>query len=208
VRRPTVRIAAVLAAAFLALAGLGVASFVGLARGDADGGRFRGSAPPVGVELPAFALRNYTGAVVRRNDLEGKVVVVTFLETKCREACPLIAGYVGEAAERLSTEARQRTRFLAISTHPGDDTPASVRRFLTDHRALGKLDYLIGSERELRPVWNEFAVVSALDSGDADTHSASVRVFDPTGTWVSSLRTGVDLTADNLAHDVQAASQP
>jgi protein SCO1/2 len=204
VSRRRIRIAAVLAAGVLVLAAL-AAGFVGFARGDSDREALRGSSPPVGVDLPAFSLRSYTGAVVRSGNLDGKVVVVTFLETKCQEACPLIAGHIAEAAERLSGDTRRRTRFLAISTHPGDDTPSSVRRFLVNHRAVGKLDYLIGSERELRPVWNEFAILSALDSGDANSHSASVRVFDSSGTWVSSLRNGVDLNAENLAHDVAAA---
>jgi cytochrome oxidase Cu insertion factor (SCO1/SenC/PrrC family) len=132
-------------------------------------------------------------------------VVVTFLETKCEEACPIIAGQIARAADRLPAEAAERTAFIAISTHPRDDKAESVRSFLADHHALGKLDYVIGSESDLRPVWNEFAVLSAFDSGNVSTHSASVRVFDAHGEWVSTLHAGVDLAPENLVHDVTAA---
>jgi hypothetical protein len=54
-------------------------------------------------------------------------------------------------------------------------------------------------------VWKAFHVLSALDSGDADTHSAPVRVFDPEGEWVATLHAGADLTPGNLAHDVREA---
>jgi cytochrome oxidase Cu insertion factor (SCO1/SenC/PrrC family) len=96
-------------------------------------------------------------------------------------------------------------RVIAISTHPGDDTSANVRRFLTQRRAIGRLDYLIGSEAELRPVWRRYYIVSALDSGDADTHSASVHLYDRKGVWVSSLHPGIDLTPENFVHDVRRA---
>jgi protein SCO1/2 len=180
---------------------------VTLAGSDRSEARYRGSPPPGEIVLPDFELHSYTGEPVRRADLAGKVVVVTFLETKCKEACPLIAWQIARAVEQLSGAARKRASFIAISTHPEDDTPANVRRFLADRHALGKLDYLVGAETELWPVWSDFSILSALDSGDADTHSASVRVFDPAGTWVSTLHSGVDLTPANLAHDVLEAAR-
>jgi len=44
-------------------------------------GAYRGSEPPAGIRLPAFALRDYRGDVVRTSALRGKVVLVTFLDT-------------------------------------------------------------------------------------------------------------------------------
>jgi protein SCO1 len=172
-----------------------------------DSPRYRGSIPPAGVRLPEFELRSYTGRPVGRADLAGKVVVITFLETQCRQSCPIIAGEIARAFDRLDPETRSRAAFIAISVHPTDDTPASVRAFLRTHQALDKLDYLIGSEAELRPVWDRFHVASALDTGNADTHSASVRVFNTAGFQVSSLHAGVDLSPENLDHDVSMALQ-
>jgi cytochrome oxidase Cu insertion factor (SCO1/SenC/PrrC family) len=163
-----------------------------------------GSAPPGTITLPEFRLRDYTGRAFGSRELRGRSVLVTFLETKCREACPILASQIGDALRLLSPKERRFVVAVAISTHPHDDTPASVRAFLRTHRVLGRMQYLLGSEAELRPVWNAFFVLSALDSGDADTHSASVRVFDRRGRWISTLHPRVDLTAENLAHDARA----
>jgi cytochrome oxidase Cu insertion factor (SCO1/SenC/PrrC family) len=174
--------------------------------GSGDEGRaYRGSVVPRGVQLPPFELRNYTGEIVRSNDLRGRVVLATFLETQCKEACPIVASYLVQGLDRLESKERARTVAVAISTHPVDDTPDSVRAFLRNHRAENELAYLIGSEQELRPVWEAFSIASAFDSGDASIHSAPVRIFDRSGEWVSTLHAGSDLTPENLPHDVTVA---
>ena len=109
-----------------------------------------------------------------------------------------------EGLELLAPGERGNVQAVAISVHPGDDTPASVRQFLQRNRAEGDLRYLTGSEQELRPVWNAFQILPALDTGDADTHSASVRIFNREGEWVSTLHAGVDLSPQTLAHDLVA----
>jgi hypothetical protein len=57
----------------------------------------------------------------------------------------------------------------------------------------------------MQPVWTAFHVLPAADTGDADVHSADVRVFDRRGVWVSTLHVVVDLTAANLLHDIHEA---
>jgi protein SCO1 len=195
------------AVAALALVAATVAVVLSLTGGLDETASYRGSPPPAGIMLGQFDLSDYTGGRVSRDDLAGKVVLLTFLESRCKEACPIIASQVARAIEHLTREERTKVVAIAISTHPTDDTPASVRAFLRAQRAEGRLDYLIGSERELRPVWQRFGILSALDSGDADTHSASVHVYDRSGEWVASLHPGIDLTPANLVHDVGVALQ-
>jgi len=103
-------------------------------------------------------------------------VLVTFLESKCEEACPVIAAEIAQGLALLTTAERKRVAAVAVSTHPRDDTPRNVGAFVRRHHLVGRLDYLIGSENERRPVWRKFHILSALESGDADTHSAPVRI--------------------------------
>ncbi len=166
---------------------------------------YRGGTPPSGVHAPAFSLRSYRGSIVRMRDLRGKVVLVTFLDTKCREKCPIIASQIAAALPLLPPSARRQVVALAISVDPRVDSPASVRRFLRRRHAVGKLDFLLGSVRELRPVWNAFYIVPAADTGNADIHSADARIFDRRGIWVTTFHPGVDLTPRNLAHDLMTA---
>jgi protein SCO1 len=162
---------------------------------------FRGSQPPPGLMLPSFSLPDQTGRTIDSDDLRGKVVLVTFLETQCTEACPIIGEMIREAFRRLDGEAVA----VAISVHPGDDTPAAVQAYLRRHRLRGELRYLVAAEREMRPVWKAFAVLPAVDTHDPNIHSAPVRIYDPEGRWVSTLHVGADLTPENLVADVRTA---
>jgi protein SCO1/2 len=166
---------------------------------------FRGSEPPVRIDLPRFRLPSYGGRSVDSAELRGKVVVFTLLDSQCEESCPIIASVVARTIDRLSPAERARVRAVAVSTDPAEDTPASVRRFLASRRAVGRLDYLVGDEAELRRLWRELHVLSSLDSGNDALHSAPVRVYDRRLVWASTLHAGVDLTEENLLHDIRLA---
>jgi protein SCO1/2 len=201
-----------LAIAAIAGAGLLLAAFVVAAYERSSGGardeatsRFAGSAAPAGFELPSFELRDYDGSRVRSSDLRGKVVVLTFLDTRCEEACPIIAGEVATAWRLLSKEERPQAVAVAISTDPRDDTPESIRTFLRRHRALGTFRYLTGPLSEMMRLWQSFQILSSFESGNADTHSAPVRIYGRDGLWLATQHAGADLTPRNLAHDVRVA---
>jgi protein SCO1/2 len=196
-------------AAAVAMLVLGAGALGGLAlteRSESDSA-YRGSKVPSGQSLPPFVLRDHRGTVVRATALEGKVVALTFLETKCSEACPFIAGQIGIAFRRMAPAQREGVTAVAISTHPKDDTPATARAFLRRERAERFIHYLVGSERQLRPVWRAFQILPAFDTGDADVHSAPVRIYDRKSRWVSTLHAGIDLTPANLIHDVTLAQE-
>jgi protein SCO1 len=198
--------ARVLALAVLAVVAAAVP--VGLLAFTGDGGSegdFRGSLPPQGIELPELALADQNGDVVRTQDLRGKVALVTFLDTQCEESCPLIASAVADGLGRLTAEERRRVVAVAISVDPGEDTPSSVRRFLANRGAEDALRYVVAPEAELRPLWEEFGVLSSADSGSDNLHSAPIRIYDRSGVWAATLHAGVDLTPQNLVHDVRVA---
>jgi protein SCO1 len=192
---------ALLAAALLAALAV-VVGFV-LAR-DGDGVDFRGSQPPEGLSMPAFAVELEGGGVLRSDELQAKAVAVTFLDTQCTEACPIAAAQIGEAM-RLLDDDRDRVVALAFSVDPENDTARSIRAFLARFRAREELRYVDGPVDELRPVWSAFQIQPSVDSGDSNLHSVPVRVYDTEGRWRSTLHPGVDLTPANLAHDLEAA---
>lgn len=169
-------------------------------------GPYSGSEPPGRNELADFTLRDYDGTLVRSSALRDKVVVLTFLDSQCTESCPVIAWQIGRAFDFLTGGERTRVFAVAISTDPTEDTPASVRRFLRRNRALGELHYVGGGEpeAELRAVWKRFNILSSLESGEDTLHSAPVRIYDG-GVWVATLHAGVDLTPENLVHDIRVA---
>jgi cytochrome oxidase Cu insertion factor (SCO1/SenC/PrrC family) len=195
----------------IALVGAVLGGCAGRASEDAPAtpseGAYRGSEPPGGIPMPQFELSDViTGEEVTPAKLRGKAVLVTFVDTDCTEKCPLLASAMGEALRELPSDVRAHTAAVAISVNPLVDTRRSVVRFLRQRHAEA-LRYLVGSVAEMTRVWKRFGVVSAYETGDADTHSADVRVFNPDGIWVSTQHSGVDLTPANLAHDVELAAE-
>jgi protein SCO1 len=168
-------------------------------------GPYRGSEPPGGIRLPDFALRDYTGEPVGSRDLEADVLLVTFLDSRCTEACPIIASQIAQTLDTLAPEELARVEAIAISTDPRGDTTESVRSFLAKQGALGKLRWLTGSEPELRRLWRSFRILSSLETGEPTLHSAPLRIYDQRREWVATLHAGIDLTAESLAHDIRRA---
>ena len=184
---------ALIAAALLG--GLAVLLGFVLTRDGEDGG-YRGSEAPEGLALPPV--------VAGTPGLEGKALAVTFLDTQCTEACPIAARQIAEAVRLLGDDAGW-VRAIAFSVDPVNDTPASIRRVLERNEATRELEYVDGPVASLRAVWREFKILPSAETGNSNMHSVPVRVYDRDGRWRSTLHPGVDLTAANLAHDLEKA---
>jgi protein SCO1/2 len=202
VRSPGARLAIVSLGA-LALVGVGVGASFLLRAGDEP--QYRGSEPPAAITLPNFSLPDQSGRTVSSNELRGRVVAVTFLDSQCTESCPIIASQIARTLDRFPPERRREVAAIAISTDPAEDTPESVHSFLAKNRAERNLRYLVAPVEQLRPVWNSFHISASFDTGIDTLHSAPVRIFDREGKWVSTLHAGADLTSENLAHDLNVA---
>lgn len=166
---------------------------------------YRGSEPPARFTLPAFSLRSYRGTPVGSGALAGKVVLLTVLDAQCTDVCPVLASVVARSVDRLAPEERRGVRALGVTGDPREDTPAAVRRFLRMRRAVGRIDYLLGTEAELRPLWTALRILPSLDSGRDNVHSAPLRIYDRDSVWVATLHAGADLNEENLLHDIRAA---
>lgn len=195
-----------------ALGLVAVASAIAFATGSAEpnaavpgDGPYRGSEPPGRFTLPHFELPSYRGVQIPSSTLKGKIVLLTILDAQCTDACPIIASVVAGTIDRLAPSERREVRALGITGDPAEDTPRAVREFLAKQQALGRLDYLLGGKKQLRPLWTELQILPSLDSGKDTLHSAPLRIYDRDGVWVATLHTGVDLTEANLLHDIRTA---
>jgi cytochrome oxidase Cu insertion factor (SCO1/SenC/PrrC family) len=117
----------------------------------------------------------------------------------------VIAFQLARTIETLDEMERSQVLALAISTDPAEDTRSSVLRFLVKNRAYGKVRYLGGGQSvaRLRPIWKRFQILSSLESGEDTLHSAPLRVYDRHARWVATQHAGVDLTTENLLHDIR-----
>ena len=149
---------------------------------------------------PDIALMDSTGQRVTLSQFHGKAVLLTFIYDHCPDVCPLIVANLHNALDLLGPKA-SRVQVVAVSVDPRGDTPATVRPFLAAHAMTGTMRYLIGSTRELAPVWREWGVaVQASPDRREVGHSAFVYGISGSGKVVALYP--ANLKPQWLVHDV------
>jgi protein SCO1/2 len=162
---------------------------------DGSGTDFEGAVMPAGVRAPDFTLRDQDGQRVSMRDLRGQPVIVTFLYTTCDDTCPAQAQTVRGALDDLGEDVPA----LAIAVDPPRDTADRARAFLAKQRALGRIDFVLGSRAELRPLWKGFFI---RPQSVAQEHQARFTLVDKRGFQRVGFP-GDKATPETLAHDIR-----
>lgn len=68
--------------------------------------------------------------------VKGKVVCLSFIFTRCVEACPLIAQKLNRVRQELGAGFGEGIQFVSISVDPDFDTPQELRRFAERQQAI------------------------------------------------------------------------
>jgi protein SCO1/2 len=103
-----------------------------------------------------FRLRDQDGRRIGLADARGKVVVLTFLYTACRDLCPAQATEIAEAVGRVG----KGVVVYGVSVDPVGDTPEHVDEWIEEHGFTdAPVRYLIGSRRQLSAVWRAYGIV-------------------------------------------------
>jgi protein SCO1 len=156
---------------------------------------FAGATMPQGLFAPDFELRNQEGERVSMRALRGRPVVVTFLYTHCEDTCPIQAQTVRGALDDLGHDVPA----LAIAVDPRGDTERSARKFLAEQRVSGRLDFVLGTRAQLRPVWRGFGV---RPQRVTEEHNARITLVDARGIQRVGYP-GSEATPERLAHDLE-----
>ena len=156
---------------------------------------FEGARMPAGVRAPEFKLRDQDGDLVSMRALRGKPVAVTFLYTNCRDTCPAQAQTLRGALDLLGHDVPA----LAVAVDPPRDTPQSARAFLSKQSALGRIDFVLGTRAELKPLWKAFFI---RPQSINEEHQARFTLVDKKGFQRIGFP-GDQATPETLAHDVR-----
>jgi protein SCO1/2 len=159
-----------------------------------------GALRPPGARAPDFALSAQDGARVSATALRGRPVVFTFIYSHCRDTCPATVQSIRGALDDLGRD----VPVLGVSVDPGNDTPASAKRFLNEQHMTGRMQFLLGSRRQLAPVWRAFGIAPQTDELD---HSSYVVLVDGAGRQRIGFPHDV-LTPEGLAHDLGRLISP
>jgi protein SCO1/2 len=153
---------------------------------------------------PDFALTTQDGGRLRLKDLQGHVVVVTFIFASCTDTCPLLTAKLGTLARRLTTDRVPAVRFVAITVDPERDTPGVLKAYAEGHGAQGaEWAFLTGTPDEIREVARRYGVYfNKTARGDVD-HTFLTSLIDRQGTLRVQYM-GVRFDPDEMLRDVQS----
>lgn len=135
-------------------------------------------------EARNLQLTNQHGSVIRLSDFRGKVVVLTFMDSKCTDTCPITAVHFREVYKKLNKNEAGQVVFLGVNvnTEAGTvpDVLESTKAWHLDE--IPNWHFLTGSHEELAPIWKDYDV-STMHSDDTDSimHTSGIFLIDPLG---------------------------
>jgi protein SCO1 len=88
---------------------------------------------------------------------------------------------------------------LAIAVDPPRDTAERARAFLAEQRALGRIDFVLGTRAQLRPLWKGFFI---RPQSVTEEHQARFTLVDKRG-FQRVGYPGGQATSEALAHDLR-----
>ncbi len=166
--------------------------------------------PAAGDQVPDFAFVNQGGEHISLKQFRGKVVLLTFIYTRCPLAdfCPRMSSNFAEMDQQMQKDPSlyAKTHLLSVSFDPKYDTPQVLRSYGGAH--TGKFtaedfkhwDFAAPPLAELPKVEQYFDVGVTGDSSDPSSiqHSLSTLVIGKDGKVVAWYPTNDWKTADVL----------
>jgi protein SCO1 len=140
--------------------------------------------PPI-EKAPPFALVDQNARAVTSSDLNGSVVLLTFMYTHCTTVCPLVTERMAAVAKLLAHAGvlGKGVKLVSISFDPARDTPGWLATYSRSAGADARSWlFLTGPPSELARLLERYDFyVGKLPSGDFD-HVSRVYLIDAGGT--------------------------
>jgi protein SCO1 len=136
-----------------------------------------------GVALD-FQLTDQNGTMINLADFRGKAVVLTFMDTKCQDTCPLTAAQLREVYRQLKQNETTQVVFLGVNVNVEESAVADVLETTHSWRLdeIPSWHFLTGSHDVLEPVWKDYGVSAAHNpDGNSIMHTPGTFLIDRLG---------------------------
>ena len=169
--------------------------------------------------LPNLPVTTHRGETVRFYDglLKGKIVVLSFIYTSCRDICPMVTARLAQLEDRLGDVMGKDVFFVSVSVDPDVDTPAKLKEYADAFQAGSGWSFITGKSEDIGAIRhklgdrgakisdhrNEVLIFNSANGdwergsvfGDINTLATAVRAMDP----VWRAEHGKDQTQQRLA---------
>jgi protein SCO1/2 len=146
------------------------------------------NAPETGQAVPDFKFVNQSGKTVAVDQFRGKVLLVTFIYTRCPlpDYCIRMSRNFATIQQQLAADPQvyNKTHLLSISFDPSYDTPKVLHSYGSTYAggaAFSHWDFAAPPAAELDAVDQFFDVGVSSGSNNTLTHSLSTAVIAPDG---------------------------
>ena len=160
--------------------------------------KFAGPTMPPHVVAKNFTLIDQNGHRVSLSSYRGRVVILTFIHSLCKDDCPLMVEQIKGGLNDMPSSG-EGIPAIGVSVAPKEDTVANRRSFLRQHRMNSRIAFVNGPTATMRKVWRNYAIAAGTGP---QGHSAVVILVDKRG--VERVGFGAaNLTPEELAHDLR-----
>ena len=135
-------------------------------------------------EAPDFRLTDQNGSAINLSDFRGKVVVLTFMDSKCQDTCPLTAAQLRQAYRQFDRNEANQVAFIGINVNNEANTITDVYEITKTWRLeeIPGWHFLTGSRQDLEVIWRDYAIAVAPNpDGTEIMHTPGVFLIDPSG---------------------------
>jgi protein SCO1/2 len=104
--------------------------------------------------LPNAAVLNQRGEPLRLYDdvLKGKIAVISFIYTSCRDICPVVAARLSQLEDKLGDAVGRDIFFVSISIDPVTDTPEKLKEYAEAFQAGPGWSFLTGKPEDMEAI--------------------------------------------------------
>lgn len=167
-----------------------------------DGRRLVLEPPPqklqIGAPVPPWKLVDHHQNTLAIGELQGKVVAIQFLYTRCpvAEICPRLAATFARLQRRFAPFMDRDLVLLSVTLDPRHDTPAVLARYAQLWGAKSGWRFLTGTEAEIREVAGQFGILYWPEEG-VITHNSTIGIVNRQGR-LAALIEGLSFNAQQL----------
>jgi protein SCO1 len=171
--------------------------------------------PAPGDTVPDFSLRNQDGRQIHLRQFKGKMLLLTFIYTRCPlpNFCPLVTHNFAVIDKQLAANPAlyAKTHLLSVSFDPEHDTPARLRVYGATYigsdakNAFAHWDFAAPAQPVLLEMAKFFDVGITHGANDTITHTLSTTLIGANGKVVQ-FYPGNEWTPDQVVADVKKSA--
>ncbi len=172
--------------------------------------------PTPGDVVPDFKLLNQSDKMIHLGEFKGKVVLLTFIYTRCQlsDFCPRMSRNFAEVDKALAADPKlyRETHLISVSFDPAYDTPKVLRSYggaytgRYTEETFGHWDFAAPPEKELGAVTQFFNVGVTPGDSKSLNHSLSTVLIGKDGKVVAWFPSNEWKPADVLTQIKAAAA--